>query len=62
MLAAGFMASPLLSSNEDVLACYTGKSPPRPAAYSVELLPGDRRFWRDSVSFRVYEIGREKGP
>ena len=60
MLGAGFVASPLLLSNEDLLGCYTGKTPPRPGAYSVELLPRDRRFWQESVGFRVYEIGRGK--
>ena len=58
MLQAGFVASPLLLSNEDLLGCYTGNSPPRPGAYSVELLPGDGRFWQEAVQFRVYEIGR----
>jgi hypothetical protein len=58
MLAAGFLASPLLLSNDDILGCYTGKPPPRAGAYSVELLPGDGRFWQDSIRFRVYEIGR----
>jgi hypothetical protein len=61
MLAAGFLASPLLLSNEDLLGCYTGKPPPRAGAYSVELLPGDGRFWQDSIRFRIYEIGRGKG-
>jgi hypothetical protein len=62
MLAAGFLASPLLLSNEDFLGCYTGKPPPRPGAYSVELLSEDGRFWQDGIRFRVYEIEREKGP
>jgi hypothetical protein len=60
MLQAGFVASPLLLSNEDLLDSYTGKTPPRPGAYSVELLSGDRRFWQELVGFRVYEIGRGK--
>jgi hypothetical protein len=61
MLGAGFLASPLLASNEDVLSFYAGKSLPRPGAYSVELQPEDRRFWQDRIRFRVYEIGRGKG-
>jgi len=61
MLAAGFLASPLLSSNEDFMACYTGKSAPRPGAYSVELLPGEGCFWQDSIRFRIYEIERGSG-
>jgi hypothetical protein len=59
MLRAGFLASPLLLSNQDLLGCYTGKPPPRPGAYSVELLPGGERFWQGAVGFRVYQIARE---
>jgi hypothetical protein len=59
MLRAGFVASPLLLSNQDLLDCYTGKPPPRPGAYSVELLPGDRRFWQQAIGFRVYQIAAE---
>jgi hypothetical protein len=61
MMQAGFVASPLLLSNEDLLGCYTGKTPPRPGAYSVELLHGDKRFWQEKVGFKVYEIGPGKG-
>jgi len=61
MMQAGFLASPLVLSNEDLLGCYTGMTPPRPVAYSVELLPGDGRFWQEAVGFRVYEIGQDQG-
>jgi hypothetical protein len=61
MLGAGFVASPLILSNEDLLGCYTGKPPPRPSAYSVELLPGEERFWQDNIRFRVSEFGRANG-
>jgi hypothetical protein len=56
MLAAGFVASPLLRGNGDVLDFFAGKPVARPAAYSVELLPGEERFWRRTVRFRLYEI------
>ncbi len=62
MLRAGFVASPLVLSNGDLLGCYTGRIPPRPGAYSVELLPGDGRFWQQTVQFRVYEIAQGKAP
>jgi hypothetical protein len=62
MLQAGFVASPLLLSNEDLLGSYTVKTTPRPGAYSVELLPRDTRFWQELAGFRVYEIGRGKAP
>jgi len=58
MLAAGFVASPLLLRTSDVLACYAGQDLPRPDGYSVELLPGDERFWQDSLHFRVYQFAR----
>jgi hypothetical protein len=61
MMQAGFVASPLLLSNEDLLGCYTGSTPARPGAYSVELLPRDARFWQEKVGFKVYKIGPGKG-
>ena len=62
MLAAGFVASPLLLSNGDLLGCYSGKFPPQPNAYSVELLPGDGRFWQEAVPFSVFQIVQGDGP
>jgi hypothetical protein len=56
MLAAGFVASPLLLRNEDALGLYAGKAVSRPAAYSVELLPGQEQFWQQAARFRVYGI------
>ena len=61
MLSAGFFASPLLLSNDDVLRFYSGAALPRPGAYSVELLPGEKRFWQNPVRFRVSEISPAKG-
>ena len=56
MLAAGFVASPLLLRNEDVQDLYADRPVSRPAAYSVELLPGQERFWNEAIGFRVYAI------
>jgi hypothetical protein len=61
MLSAGFFASPLLLSDDDVLKCYSGDALPRPGAYSVELLPGEKRFWQNTIRFRVSEISPAKG-
>jgi hypothetical protein len=58
MLAAGFVASPLLLSTQDVVDCYAGKDPTRPDSYSVVLQPEDRRFWQDAVPFRIYQVAR----
>jgi hypothetical protein len=56
MPAAGFLASPLLLTNEDVLGLYTQCPVTRPDAYSVELEPGTAAFWQPSVRYRVYRF------
>ena len=58
MLAAGFLASPLLLRNEDVLAFYHGIDLTRPKAYSVETTPEEECFWQRKVRFRIriYQI------
>ncbi len=59
MLAAGFLASPFLSRNEDLADFYNGGSIVRPAGYSVEMLPGEEKFWQNPIHYRLYQI--EKG-
>ena len=61
MLAAGFIASPLLRDNEDVLNLYADGEVTRPSAYSVELLPQDKRYWERAVRYRVYRIENRLG-
>jgi hypothetical protein len=61
MLAAGFLVSPLLSRNEDVLALYTGNTITRPGTCSVELIPGDEHFWLKMLHFRIYKIENSIG-
>jgi len=56
MLAAGFVASPLLRRNEDVQDFLTGKGVTRPAAYSLELLSDQQRFWQEAIHYRIYQI------
>jgi hypothetical protein len=56
MLAAGFLVSPLLVRTEDVLNLYTTNTVPRPAACSVELLPGEERLWQEDIHFRLSRI------
>ena len=62
MLAAGFVASPLLLGNGDVLRYYRHEPLSRPTAYSVELLPGDERFWQNTVHFRLLELLPSEAP
>jgi hypothetical protein len=55
MMAAGFLASPLLTNDEELLAVYEGKPVLRPTAYSVEL--GSSAFlWKSEIRFRIYKI------
>ena len=61
MLSAGFLASPLLLNNEDVLNLYADRAIKRPGACSVELLPGEQRYWQDAVRYRIYRIKSRLG-
>jgi lysophospholipase L1-like esterase len=61
MLAAGFLASPLLMNNEDVLNLYTSRAVARPGACAVELQPGDERYWQHAVRYRVYKVQSRLG-
>jgi hypothetical protein len=56
MLTAGFVASPLLTRNQDMLDLYNGNVSTRPAAYSVELLKGEERYWQTNIRYRIYRI------
>jgi len=60
MLEAGFLASPLVLDNLDVLHVYTGEAMVRPRAYSVAAgSPG--RFYRNPFHFRIYKIENRLG-
>jgi hypothetical protein len=61
MLAAGFLASPLLLNNQDVLNLYASRAIARPGACSVELLPGEQRYWRESARYRIYKVQSRLG-
>jgi hypothetical protein len=61
MLSAGFLASPLLLNNADVLDLYTSTPVKRPGAYSIELLPGEEKFWRPNIHLRIYRIENRLG-
>ena len=58
MLAAGFVASPLISRSEDLENFYEGKPVTRPTGYSVELLAGEDHFWSKAIHFRIYNIAK----
>ncbi len=61
MLAAGFVASPLLATTTDVLNLYKGTNIVQPGAYSVELLPGSEAWWQSVIRFRIYKIENKLG-
>lgn len=61
MLAAGFLASPLLLRNDDVLNLYANTNLTRPAAYSIELPPEENHFWQNIARFRIYRIENRLG-
>ena len=61
MLAAGFVASPLLLDNGDVLDLYTSNRIVRPTAYSVELSPDEKQYWQKEVRFRIYRLDPQLG-
>jgi len=62
MLAAGFLASPLLLNTQDVANLYSGTRIVRPIAYSIELAPNDERWWQDAIYYRIFRIeGRLAG-
>lgn len=62
MLAAGFIASPLLSRNEDLAAFHRGESVARPTAYSVEIMAGEDYLWDSSFHFRLYKLEKGTAP
>jgi len=61
MLASGFLLSPLMLSNEDVLRLYEGTGFVRPSACVVELNRGTEEWWQRQISFRVYRIDTRLG-
>ena len=61
MLAAGFVASPMLLDNHDVLDLYTSGPIIRPVGYSVELEPGTARDWQPGIQFRLFKIQDKLG-
>ncbi|HOX55710.1 MAG TPA: hypothetical protein P5205_08800 [Candidatus Paceibacterota bacterium] len=61
MLAAGFLASPLLLNNDDVLNLYADRAVARPGACSVELLPGEGCYWQETIHYRIHKVQSRLG-
>ena len=62
MMAAGFVASPLVLSKDGLVDLFAGKAVARPNAYSVEIPRPDRFLWRSTIPYRVYRIENTTGP
>jgi hypothetical protein len=56
MLATGFIASPAVLGPEDIIRASTGQPMRRVGAYSIEVKPVEKKYWRDQVRYRVYQI------
>jgi hypothetical protein len=56
MLAAGFLATPLVLNTDDVAKLLSAKPIVRPAAYSVEPTPGQEKLWQQQITYRVFRI------
>jgi len=61
MMKAGFLASPLLSTGEQLNDFLSGRPVSRPAAYSIEIGKGDRLFWKLPIHYQVYRIENPLG-
>jgi hypothetical protein len=65
MLAAGFILSPLLNTNSDVVGLYSGATNTRPASVSVELGSQGKMF-SSIFQYRLYKfqtpLGNKNGP
>ena len=61
MLDAGFVASPMLANTEDALNLYADTAITRPYACSIEVGAGNERYWRDTISYRLYKIENTLG-
>jgi hypothetical protein len=60
IMAAGFLASPLVLSNEGLLDLYAGKTVARPSAYSVEIAPSSGFLWQGTIPYQLYRIENTK--
>jgi hypothetical protein len=61
MLAAGFVASPMLANTDDALNLYADSAIARPYACSIELGAGNERYWKETIAYRIYKIENRLG-
>ncbi len=56
MIAAGFLASPLVTDSFDMLDLYTGNAIHRPTAYSFETGSAGPTDWDRTLAYRIYVL------
>ncbi|HEX3797262.1 MAG TPA: hypothetical protein VH413_01070 [Verrucomicrobiae bacterium] len=61
MLAAGFLASPFLLRDSDVVDLYTGENIHRPGAFAIEVERRAENFWREDFDYKIYQIKSKLG-
>jgi hypothetical protein len=61
MLAAGFLASPVLLRNQDIVELYTGSTIHHPGGYAIHLQPGSANLWQDLIQYRLYRLDVKLG-
>ena len=61
MLAAGFIASPLLLQTEDIKNLYIGLAVDRPHKFGISLESGTQALWQDRIRYRIYSFDRKLG-
>jgi hypothetical protein len=59
MLAAGFIASPLLFQTEHVQNFLSGGKGIRPTSCSLEIPAEAKRFWNPTLNYRIYAVENE---
>lgn len=62
MVAAGFLASPELVNDEQLLRFYGENKTIRPNAYSVDFDSGAENCWSERLGYRIYRIENALGP
>jgi hypothetical protein len=61
MLAAGFVASPLLLRRQDVARFYRGEGSARPHAMSIESGEPRDPYWKPQITYRIYSFQKGTG-
>lgn len=61
MLAAGFLASPLVFRPQDALNLYMDKAVVRPGGYAIRLQDGTAGMWQPQIHYRLYRIDTRLG-